>query len=124
MSRILALALLTFSVVVFAQTPYMGRGARVYIEPKNDFERILTASLYKEKVPVIVVKDKNEADYIIKSTISQDTGGILSGFSASIVVIDSRSSQIVFKYSDDRGGYWGVAYEFAIHLNEFIVKQE
>jgi hypothetical protein len=102
----------------------MGRGARVYIEPKNDFERILTASLYKEKVPVIIVKDKNEADYIIKSTISQDTGGILSGFSASIVVIDSRSSQIVFKYSDDRGGYWGVAYEFAIHLNEFIVKQE
>jgi len=124
MSRLLALALLTFSVVVFAQTPHMGRGARVYIEPKNDFERILTASLYKEKVPVIIVKDKNEADYIIKSTISQDTGGILSGFSASIVVIDSRSSQIVFKYSDDRGGYWGVAYEFAIHLNEFIVKQE
>jgi hypothetical protein len=48
----------------------------------------------------------------------------LSGFSASIVVIDSRSSQIVFKYSYDKGGRSGVAFEFAIHLNEFVVRQE
>ncbi|MGA2350056.1 MAG: hypothetical protein ABSF70_06470 [Terracidiphilus sp.] len=124
MSRFIAISILVFSIAGFAQTPHMGFGARVFVEPKNDFERILTASLREEEVPVIIVDDKNEADYIIKTTITQDAGEMFSGFNASMVVIDSRSSQIVFKYSDDRGGYWGVAYEFAIHLNEFIVKQE
>jgi hypothetical protein len=60
MNRFVAISILMFSIGGFAQTPHMGRGARVYIEPKNDFERILTASLYKEKVPVIIVKEKTK----------------------------------------------------------------
>jgi hypothetical protein len=154
MNRIIALVLLTFSAIVFAQAPQIKSGATVYIEPMGGYETYLAAAIAKKQVPLIVVADKDRADYIIRSTVTQTTpsqptvvvnntnangsnvsnrgnGGSLAALiaannavSASIAVIDARSSQIVFASSSDRGGLMGTAETCAKHLKEFIKKSE
>jgi hypothetical protein len=133
MNRIIALVLLTFSAIVFAQAPQIKSGATVYIEPMGGYETYLAAALTKKHVPLIVVADKDKADYIIRSTVSQraptapavvvnNTTNINSsdhpgsGFpragngvshgstSASISVVDAHSSQIVFAYAVGKAG--------------------
>jgi len=71
MNRIIALVLLTFSAIVFAQAPQIKSGATVYIEPMDGYETYLAAAIAKKQVPLIVVADKDKADYIIRSTVSQ-----------------------------------------------------
>jgi hypothetical protein len=151
MNRIIALVLLTFSAIVFAQAPQIKSGATVYIEPMDGYETYLAAAIAKKQVPLIVVADKDRADYIIRSTVTQTTpsqptvvvnntnangsnvrnrgnGGsyaaALASVSASISVIDPRSSQIVFASSADSGGLMGTAETCAKHLKEFIKKSE
>ena len=154
MNRIIALVLLTFSAIVFAQAPQIKSGATVYIEPMGGYETYLAAAIAKKQVPLIVVADKDRADYIIRSTVTQTTpsqpavvvnntntngsnvsnrgnGGSYAAalaasrsVSASIAVIDVRSSQIVFASSSDRGGLMGTAETCAKHLKEFIKKSE
>jgi hypothetical protein len=118
----------------------------------NGYETYLAAAIVKEHVPLVVVADKDKADYIIRSTVTQTTpsqpavvvnntntngsnvsnrgnGGSYAAalaasrsVSASIAVIDVRSSQIVFASSADQGGFKGAAETCAKHLKEFIVK--
>jgi hypothetical protein len=43
----------------------------VYIEPMGGYETYLAAAIAKKHVPLIVVADKDKAEYIIRSTVSQ-----------------------------------------------------
>ena len=127
MSRFAAFLLLVCSAVGFAQVPQIKSGATVYIEPMDGYETYLAAALVKKHVPLIVVADKDKADYIIRSTVTHrmpsQPGVVINtttnvnstgfpgagGFpraghgsghtSASISVIDAHSSQLVFAYS-------------------------
>jgi hypothetical protein len=72
MNRIIALVLLTFSAIVFAQAPKIKSGATVYIEPMGGYESYLAAAFVKKHVPLSIVTDKSKADYIIRSTVSQN----------------------------------------------------
>jgi hypothetical protein len=65
MNRILALGLLIASTVASAQTPQIRNGSTIYIEPMGGYETYLAASLMKEKVPVVIVTQKDHADYIL-----------------------------------------------------------
>lgn len=71
MNRIITLVLLTFSAIVFAQAPQIKSGATVYIEPMDGYETYLAAALVKRHVPLAVVVDKDKAEYIIRSTVTQ-----------------------------------------------------
>jgi hypothetical protein len=73
MNRILALVLLTFSVIAVAQTPRLKSGSTVYIEPMGGYETYLAAAIVKMHVPLTVVTDKSNADYIITSNVSHQT---------------------------------------------------
>jgi hypothetical protein len=118
----------------------------------NGFETYLAAALAKKQVPLVVVMDRSKADYIITSTLSQQAptqpavvvnntnvnGNSNSGFprahtpanygstSASISVVDPRTSQIVFAYSvgksRDTNQIQSAAEACAKHLKEFIEK--
>jgi hypothetical protein len=129
-------------------------GSTVYIEPMNGYETYLSAAIVKEHVPLVVVADKDKADYIIRSTVTQTTpsepavvvnntnangsnvsnrgnGGSYAAalaasrsVSASISVIDPRSSQIVFASSADSYGFKSTAEMCAKPLKEFIKKSE
>jgi hypothetical protein len=83
-------------------------GSKVYIEKMDGFENYLAAAFAKKKVQLVLVADKDQADYII-SGVSEDKkagwakivflGDIHSDATASITMIDKRSTAILFAYA-------------------------
>ena len=83
-------------------------GSKVYIEKMDGFENYLAAAFAKKKVQLIVVMDKDQADYIITGT-SEDKkagwakivfmGDIHSDANASITMTDKKSSAVLFAYA-------------------------
>jgi hypothetical protein len=71
MNRVLILVFLVFSAATFAQAPQISSGSTVYIEPMNGYETYLAAALSKKNVPLLIVADRNKADFIISSTVGQ-----------------------------------------------------
>jgi hypothetical protein len=119
--------LLTFSTFAFAQAPQIKNGATVYIEPADGYETELAAAMMKKHVPLVVVADQKMADYIIRGTLRKteynaNTNRAWSADSASITVIDERSSQIVFaaSASTNRGRINDLADTCAEKLAKFI----
>ncbi len=123
MRCIVLLALLSTSLATFSQsasvvgntaiaTPQVSTkivpGATVYIEKMNGFENYLAAAFAKKKVRLVLVADKDKADYLI-SGISEDKkagwakivfmGDIHSDADASVTMIDTKSSAVVFAYA-------------------------
>ena len=70
MNRISAFFLLAYSVVCFAQSPQLKSGNTVYVKPMGGYETYLAAAIVKKHVPLVVVMDKDKADYIITSNVS------------------------------------------------------
>ncbi len=161
MNRFFASLLLLLSSIAFAQGPQIKSGATVYIEPMGGYETYLAAAIAKKNVPLIVVADKEKAEYFITSSVSEkapvqpgvvinnslnnvnngsnntQNAGSRGGYprpgsfgrtSASISVIDSHSSQIVFAYSVGKSAntnqLQSAAEACAKHLKEFIEKSE
>ncbi len=150
MNRFSAVLLLACSSICLTQAQQIKSGATVYIEPMNGFETYLAAAIVKKHVPLIVVADKDKADYTITSSVSEraprnpaivinnnanDTSPH-SGFpaprnfgrtNASISVIDNHSSAVVFAYSvgksRDTNQLQSAAEASAKHLKEFIEKE-
>lgn len=85
MKCMLAFLLLAFSALAVAQAPAIKRGGAVYIEPgkvetkgqesettiEGGFETYLAAAMMRYDVPLVVVADKDKADYILKSNVNQ-----------------------------------------------------
>jgi hypothetical protein len=120
----------------------------VYIEPMGSYETYLAAAFAKEHVPVTVVANGTKADYVITSTLSQtaatsplvvvnnQTDTFQNGFNrgwgshgsttASISVIDVRTSAVGFAYSVGKGPntnrIQSTAEACAKHLKEFIAR--
>ncbi len=131
MSRFSAVLVLACSAVCLAQAPQIKSGSTVYIEPMGGYESYLAAAFLKKHVPLVVVDDKEKAEYIIRSTVSEhapNAPGIVvntttnvnsSGYpgsegfpkagygmghtDASISIIDAHTSQVVFAYSAAKG---------------------
>lgn len=100
MKRAFAFVLLTLSSIAFAQAPQIKSGSTVYIEPANGFENFITSAMIDYGVSLVVVVDKDKADYIMRSSSQQtQQAGWTSSYtyvSAAFSLIDSRTSQIVF----------------------------
>ncbi|MHB1795209.1 MAG: hypothetical protein ACYCPO_09595 [Acidobacteriaceae bacterium] len=92
MKRLLAIALLTFSSIGFAQTPQIKGGSTVYIEPMGGYETYLAAAMVKKHVPLVVVADKEKAAYIITSTVAHND---LSGGQPMVVVNNNNTAAVV-----------------------------
>jgi hypothetical protein len=125
MKRIFALAVLTFSVVVFAHAQQITHGATVYIEPMDGYEMALTSAMTEKQVPLIMVSDKNKAKYVIKSTLRKTHNVVhLPHTSTNLTVTDTKSSQIVFAYTTDKGGDAVSAGAFAAQLKEAMEEKK
>jgi len=170
MNRIPVFLVLASSAICFAQMPHIKSGAAVYIEPMDGYETYLAAAFTKKHVPLIVVADKAQAEYIITSSVAHKdlTGSqpavvvnntntnvangnangdsawnqgweqgreraaaraaerrALGETSASIAVLDARSSQIVFAYAAGKMGknqLQKTAEDCAKNLTKFIEK--
>jgi hypothetical protein len=92
----------------------LSTGSKLFIEPMNGFENYLTAAIQAKKVPVTIVLDKSQADYIVTGSWRESNGGttgngsILAPLkqrinnSASVSIVDPKTTAVVFAYSANR----------------------
>jgi hypothetical protein len=95
-----------------AKTPQTNKkipaNSKVFIAPMGGFEDDLKAAIQSKKVPVVLVADKDQADYEIAGTSDTEKAGTAkkvimwnwhSNEQASITVTDHKSGEVVFAYS-------------------------
>jgi hypothetical protein len=89
--------LLICSVFAFAQSPHFKSGATIYIESTDGYETYLAAALMKENVPVVIVTQKEQADYIV-------TGRVVHNEPSHAAVVINNSASASVDTSDDNHG--------------------
>ena len=116
-------------------------GAKIYLEPQGGFETYIAAAFTKKHVPVTIVGDPDQADYVLESAPvehkTESTGskvarclflycaGIEGVESASVRLIDQKTKITVWSYTVNKGHQrqQSLAEAIAKHLdNEFINK--
>lgn len=109
-------------------------GAKVFISPINDgFDTYLKAAIRTKKVPIVIVENKDDAQYILTGTSESRKAGaakkIIMGSwhsdeQASIQVSEVASGAVVFAYSANKQnsahGKKSTAESCAKHLKEEI----
>jgi len=107
--------------------------SKVFISPMDGFETYLKAAIEKKKVPIVVVEDRNQADFEIVGAADSKKASTAkkvimwnwhSKERASIQVIDLKTSEVVFAYSVHKAssahGKQSTAEACAKHLKEKI----
>ncbi|HZP31876.1 MAG TPA: hypothetical protein VFB23_00840 [Candidatus Acidoferrales bacterium] len=112
----IAVLVLCFVGASYAQKPTtLPPGSTVYIEPMDGFENYLSAALMKKKVQLTVVADRDAADFVITGTAQHEKAGwakiafqrnIHSDDQASISVINTKTSAVVFAYAVNKKNTW------------------
>ena len=113
------------------------RDATVYVDDMNGFEHYLMAAMRKKSVPLIVVADPMQADYIIFGVSDTKRAGWAkmfflgtgkSGEMASISMVDRRTKVVVFADSSHRyaanRGQRSTAEKLAKYLGKKIKQDE
>jgi len=109
-------------------------GARIFLAPMpNGFETYVAAGLEKKKVPVIVVIDRDKADYELSGVSDTDRAGWAkmlflgsqqTNETASIKIVNLKTGNIVFAYSVNKTnsykGKQSAGEAVAKHINEKI----
>lgn len=108
-------------------------GAKIYVQPMDGFESYVIAAISKKKVPVIVVADKEQADFEIGGAAESQKAGwakvlltrsAQSTEEASINVTNLKTGVIVFAYNVNKQsavrGKQSAAEACAKHLKQQI----
>lgn len=109
-------------------------GARIYLAPMpNGFETYVVAGLEKKKVPVVIVTDRERADYELSGVSDSDKAGwakmLFMGSqqtneTASIKIVNLKTGNVVFAYSVNKTnsfrGKQSAGEAVAKHINEKI----
>jgi hypothetical protein len=112
-------------------------GSKVFIEDMGGFEKYLTAAFLKRKVQLVLVADRNQADYIISGTSKEKMSewakdvfllNIHAETDADVTLKDKKSSAILFTFSVEKKsslhGAQTTAEECAKRLEEQIEKEK
>ena len=138
-----AICVATFSVAVgfcsaseARQPATIPAGSKVYIAPMDGFETYMKTALETKKVPLVVVDNKQDAEFEITGTASTQkagtakkliTGSWHSREEASIQVTDLKAGTVVFAYScntpNSTHGKRSSAEACAKHLKEAVKSQ-
>lgn len=113
------------------------RNSKVYIAPAHGFEQYLAAAFRKKSVPLLIVTDRDVADFEITATHDKESAswariyvwGLLQGTaSASIQVVNLKTRVVVFADSSERlvalRGERSTAEKLAKYLKRRIEKDE
>jgi hypothetical protein len=112
------------------------RGSKVFIEPMDGFETYLMAAFEKKQTPLLVVADKDKADFVISGSSDRKDAGwaktIFGGgrphIMASIKVVNAKTSVLAYAVASDKGnavrGYKSAAEHLAKNLRQKIEKDE
>jgi hypothetical protein len=112
-------------------------GSKVFIEPMDGFENYLAAALQKKKVQLTIVTNREAADFVITGSSQHEKAGwakvafqrsIHSDDEASISVVNTQSSAVVFAYAVNKKntlhGQQTTAEACAKHLQAHIEGKE
>ena len=107
--------------------------SKVFLAPMGGFEEDLKAAILSKKVPVVLVTDKDQADYEIAGTSDSEKASTAkkvvmwnwhSNEQASITVTEHKSGEVIFAYSVNKKssahGKRSTAEACAKHLKEQI----
>jgi hypothetical protein len=134
-AMLLLVAILAAPILAKGQgaTPSIERGSKVFIEPMDGFETYLAAAFEKKKVPLVMVSDKDKADYIITGNAEHKPAGwakvifmgnIHSDEQASVSMVSTKTTEVVFAYAVNKKntlhGMQTSAEACAKHLKERI----
>ena len=109
-------------------------GARIYIAPMpNGFETYAAAGIEKKKVPVVLVTNRDKADYELSGVSDSDKAGWAkmlflgsqqTNETASIKIVNLKTGDVVFAYSvhktNSARGKQSAGEAVAKHINEKI----
>lgn len=109
-------------------------GARIFVAPMpNGFETYVVAGIEKKKVPVVVVTDRDKADYELSGVSDSDKAGWAkmlflgsqqTNEAASIKIVNLKTGNVVFAYSVNKTnsykGKQSAGESVAKHINEKI----
>ena len=107
------------------QKATLAAGAKVFIEPMGGFESYLQAAILSKHLPLTVVTDKSQADFIAIGSWRELDGGFSGNgsivrplrtrknYSASVSIVDPKSSAIVFAFSTQKSGSRDLSKEIA-----------
>ncbi|MBV8846402.1 MAG: hypothetical protein JO307_26655 [Bryobacterales bacterium] len=134
--RLLSLSLATLLLAGSAGAGDSGSipsGAKIYVDSMDGFGSYVIAALGKKKVPVVVVVDKEKAEFVIAGNQESQKAGwakILltrsaqSTEEASINVTNIATGEIVFAYNVNKGsavrGKQSAAEACAKHLKDAV----
>jgi curli biogenesis system outer membrane secretion channel CsgG len=99
---------LTVTCAAFAAGPSVPAGSKVYVEAADGFDTYLTAALQKKKVPVVVVTEKDKADYELSGVSDHQKAGwakvvfmgqIHSDEQAGVKLVNLKTGEVVFAYA-------------------------
>ncbi len=83
-------------------------GSKVYVQASDGFDTYLDAALRKKHVPVVIVADKDKADYSLEGVSDHKKAGwaktvfmgqIHSDEQAGIRLVNIKSGEVVFAYA-------------------------
>ena len=110
-------------------------GSRIYVAPMGGFENYVIAGILKKKVPVVIVADRDKAEYEIRGAAETEKAGWAkmlflgsqnSNEQASINVQEVKTGNVVFAYSVNKlnsaRGKQSAGEAIGKHLNEAIGK--
>jgi hypothetical protein len=110
-------------------------GSKIYVAPMGGFENYVVAGIVKKKVPVVIVADRDKADYEIRGAAETERAGWAkivfigsdnSNEQASVTVVEIKSGSVVYAYSVHKSnsfkGKQSAGEAIGKHLNEVIGK--
>ena len=110
-------------------------GSKIYVAPMGGFENYVIAGIVKKKVPVVIVNDRDKAEYEIRGTAETEKAGWAkmlfigsqnSNEQASINVQEIKTGSVVFAYSVNKlnsvHGKQSAGEAIGKHLNEAVGK--
>lgn len=113
----------------------VNRGARLYVDPADEFGMAFSAAILKKKVPVVCVNDKDKADFFVQSTTKatkEGTGervakvlvfGAWAGsgrhFEGTVAVVN-RDGATVFAHNSKKENFQSAAENMAKNLKKHI----
>lgn len=90
------------------KTAKIQSGSKIYVAPMGGFENYVIAGILNKKVPVVLVTEREKADYEIRGSAETEKAGWAkmlfmgsqnSNEQASVNVSDVKTGDIVFAYS-------------------------
>jgi hypothetical protein len=117
------------------QKATLAAGAKMFIEPMGGFENYLQAAILSKHLPLTVVLDKAQADLIANGSWRELDGGFSGNgslvrplrsrknYSASVSIVDPKSSAVVFSYAAQKSGSRDLSKEVAEEWATQLLKE-